>query len=201
MREKYAGVDSVEVPFNEVLAYALQQSDNNASDILLGMAQGAANVSTALRRLGSTDIHIVSSEAEMHAEQALCYANTATPMAMAELIDRFDREFDDPYSREVKHLLETCQTGAERLVKPLRAAGAVTGHKTGTGFTLPDGRLMAVNDVGYVHLPDGQHYTIAVFLENSGYSMAGTEALIAEISKIVLTHIVRARPHIVRASL
>lgn len=48
---------------------------------------------------------------------------------------------------------------------------------------------MAVNDAGYVHLPDGRRYTIAVFIENSAYDMPSTEALIAQISRIVLNHL------------
>ncbi len=85
--------------------------------------------------------------------------------------------------------MENCETGTNRLVKPLLPTNAVIGHKTGTGFTLPDGRLMAVNDVGYVHTPDGHRYTIAVFIGNSGYEVAETEDLIAKISDIVYTAI------------
>lgn len=70
-------------------------------------------------------------------------------------------------------------------------AGGVTGHKTGTGFELPDGRLMAVNDAGYVHLPDGRRYSIAVFIDNSGYDLEASEALIAEISRIVVEEMLR----------
>lgn len=61
---------------------------------------------------------------------------------------------------------------------------AVIGHKTGTGFLLPDGGIQAVNDVGYVHLPNGHRYSIAVFIANSHYSMEETEAFIARISEM-----------------
>jgi len=172
------------------MAYALQQSDNNASDILLKMMNGTANVAHSLQRLGAKDINVVSTEYEMHDEPDLCYKNNATPLAMAELIDKFCREFDDPFSREIRQLMETCETGIGRLPKPLQQTNAVIGHKTGTGFILPGGRLMAVNDVGYVKLPNGQSYTIAVFIENSGYDIAATEAIIAEISEMVYTYII-----------
>ena len=85
--------------------------------------------------------------------------------------------------------METCATGKDRLVAPLATLPVRTGHKTGTGFELPGGRLMAVNDAGYVFLPDGRRYTITVFVEDSGYGMARTSALIAEISGIVYRHI------------
>ncbi len=108
---------------------------------------------------------------------------------MARLLDCFDHEFDDMYTRNVKQLMETCATGVNRLAKPLTGTDAIIGHKTGTGFTLPDGRLMAINDVGYVHLPDGRSYSIAVFKEKTGYDMQQTEEIIADISEIVYKHI------------
>lgn len=190
MRDKYAGIDSVRIPLREVMAYALQQSDNNASDILLKMMNGTANVAHSLQRLGAKDINVVSTEYEMHDDHDLCYKNNATPLAMAELIDKFCREFDDPFSQEIQQLMETCETGIGRLPKPLQQTNAVIGHKTGTGFILQGGRLMAVNDVGYVKLPNGQCYTIAVFIENSGYDIAATEAIISGISEMVYTYII-----------
>lgn len=189
MREKYEGQEDLHLPLHEILAYSLLQSDNNASDILLKIMGGTASVMLALKRLGTDDINVVSTEVEMHEDNQLCYNNTATPIAMARLLDSFDHDLNDFYTIRIKQLMETCQTGGNRLAKPLSDTKAVIGHKTGTGFTLPDGRLMAVNDVGYVHLPDGRGYSIAVLIENSGYDMPQTEEIIAEISEIVFKHI------------
>lgn len=189
MRDQHAGEESFQLTLHEIMAYALQQSDNNASDILLKIMGGTDNAMLSLKRLGTKDINVVSTEAEMYENQELCYQNSATPTGMACLIESFDQDFDDAYTRNVKQLMETCKTGVDRLAKPLSGTNAIIGHKTGTGFTLPGNRLMAINDVGYVHLPDGSRYAIAVFIENSGYDIMQTEALIADISRIVLTHI------------
>ncbi len=189
MRDKYEGQDSIPMPLYEIMAYALQQSDNNASDILLKLMGGADNAMLSLKRLGNEDVNVVSTEAEMHHNPDLCYDNSTTPIAMAKLLDSFDHEFNDAYSQKVKQLMETCETGKNRLAMPLTCTDAIIGHKTGTGFPLSDGRLMAINDVGYVHLPDGRSYSIAVFIENSGYDIPHTEAIIAEISKIVYNHL------------
>lgn len=171
----------------ELLTYMLQQSDNNASDIILRNVGGAQYVADFLAEIGMSDIKVTNSESEMYDNPSLCYANSATPIAMASLLDYFDRDCDDSLSIEIKGIMETCSTGTSRLAKPLAEANAVIGHKTGTGFSLPDGRLMAVNDAGYVHLPDGHRYSIAVFIEDSGYDMAATEAIIADISGIVFS--------------
>lgn len=185
MRDRYAGIDTVKVHINELLAYSLQESDNNASDILLGLLPEVGYVTQYLQRGGFGDITVSSSEAEMHEDISLCYANTATPLAMASLLSHFDKDCDDAYSRTIKQLMETCTTGQNRLVKPLADTNIIVGHKTGTGFELPDGRLMAINDAGYVHLPNGRTYSIAIFIENSGYDMPTTEAIIAQISHAV----------------
>ncbi len=152
----------------ELFAYMLQQSDNNASDIILKRVGGAEYVDKYLNEYEITGINVKNSENEMHHDNSLCYNNSATPVAMACLMDRFDREMEDSIFLEIKRLMETCETGGSRLAKPLIVTNAIIGHKTGTGFKLPNGRLMAVNDAGYVHLPNGHRYTIAVFIENSG---------------------------------
>ena len=189
IREKYEGVDTINMPLHDILAYALQQSDNNASDILLKIMGGTDNAMLALKRVGIENINVRSTEEEMHDDNQRCYDNTATPIDMARLLDSFDHDFDDAYTRMVKQLMETCETGKNRISKPLEGTDAVIGHKTGTGFSLPDGRLMAINDAGYVHLPNGRNYSIVVFIENSGYDMPQTEEIIAKISQITYNHL------------
>ena len=182
--------DTLKMPATQLTAYMLQQSDNNASDIVLRETGGAESVDSYLRTLGVSQVNVRNSEADMHKDQTLCYDNTATPIAMASLVDKFDREFKDSISLEIKRLMETCSTGTGRLAQPLSGTNALIGHKTGTGFILPDGRIMAVNDVGYIHMPDdGRRYSIAVFIENSGYDMTDTESIIAEISRIVFSNL------------
>lgn len=185
LKSSRISTDTLKLPTSQLLAYMLQMSDNNASDIALREAGGARQVNLYLNGIGTDNMNVASSEAEMYRDNSLCYANYSTPKALAELLDHFDSDFNDSMSVCIKQLMETCSTGQDRLAKPLVDKDIVIGHKTGTGFILPDGRIMAINDAGYVHLPDGRRYVIAVFVENSGYNMAGTEALIADISKIV----------------
>ena len=61
---------------------------------------------------------------------------------------------------------------------------AMIGHKTGTGDVNSQGRIIGVNDAGYVFLPNKQGYAIAVFIADSGYGMTETEKMIADISEI-----------------
>ena len=182
--------DTLKIPAIQLAAYMLQQSDNNASDIVLREVGGVESVDSYLKTLGISQVNVRNSEADMHTDQTRCYDNIATPIAMASLVDKFDRKFKDSISLEIKRLMETCSTGTGRLAQPLSGTNTMIGHKTGTGFILPDGRIMAVNDVGYIHMPDNGHrYSIAVFIENSGYDMTDTESIIAEISRIVFSNL------------
>lgn len=181
--------DEIALPVNELLAYMLKQSDNNASDIILREIGGPDVVGQLMSSLDVNGVNVRNSEKEMRDDNSLCYVNSSTPLAMVSLMNKFDSEFNDSYSKSIKRIMESCDTGVGRLAKPLISSNAVIGHKTGTGFALPGGRLMAVNDAGYVHLPNGHIYAIAVFIENSGYSMTDTEALIAEISEMVVAHV------------
>lgn len=185
MVEVYADSVPTRVSLMRLLAYSLQQSDNNAADILLRYAGGAERV-TSLMPGG---IEVRWSEDEMHRDINRSFENVSTPRAMAALFDRFDVSRGDTLSAVIKCLLEGCATGEARLPAPLRKDGVVIGHKTGSGWTLADGRLTGINDAGYVHLPDGRRYSIAVFVTDADYDMAGCEAIIADISGIVYNSI------------
>ena len=172
----------------ELLEWSLVESDNNASDILLNHVGGISGATEIMKIIGiPDDIEIGASEDDMHRDPYLSYLNRTTPLAMAQLFDRFDTKMRNTsilYS-EIATMLEQCRTGIDRLVVPLLSSDATIGHKTGTGFPTPDGRISAINDCGYVNLPNGVRYSIAVFVADSGYDMAGTSAIIAEISRIV----------------
>ncbi len=191
MLQLFGRDDSLRVSYHDLLTYSLQLSDNNASDILLNKIGGPERVMTSLAHYGLNDaINISSSEAEMHEDNELCYANSSTPLAIATLFDKYSTEANDSLSRQIKRIMEGCLTGGDRLAGPIIRTGATFGHKTGTGFMLPNGRLMAVNDAGYVITNDGQRYAIAVLIENSGYDMAQTAAIIADLSAIITDNLI-----------
>ncbi len=187
MLKKYGNSRNT-MTIRELLEWSLVESDNNAADILLHRVGGTSGVTSIMRQIGISDeIVIGASEEDMHRDPYLSYLNRTTPLAMAQLFDWFYSELrntSQPYS-EISFMLEQCRTGLDRLAVPLLPTNATIGHKTGTGFPTPEGRISAINDCGYVCLPDGTRYSIAVFVADSGYDMTATSAIIAEISKIV----------------
>lgn len=221
MRDRYPQ-GNFRISIADLLRYSLQQSDNNACDILFRHVVGIPETDRYIRSLGISGFVISASEADMHADTSLVNSNWTHPLAAAMLINRlftspvFDccgnvydsckngfgrckKELNDCeknhdyirtenaniYQRFLTETLYGCTTGENRLAKPLLPTNAVIGHKTGTGFSSADGRPQGINDVGFVRLPNGRSYSIAVFVKSSRYNMEETERLIAEVSEIV----------------
>lgn len=191
MRDRY-GAKDLRLPISEVLAYSLQQSDNNACDILFTFMQGPEKVDSLMQSWGFKEIRVLNTEKEMKIHPAFGYSNTSSPIAMAALMDEFDTKhcLGSSEMAEIARLIENCETGKDRLVAAL-SKDAVCGHKTGTGPLLPNGRIMTINDCGYIRRIDGRRYTIAVFISESGYDMAKTESMIRDISRIVRNELKR----------
>ena len=83
-----------------------------------------------------------------------------------------------------------CRTGQDRLVAPLLDKKVTIGHKTGTGDRNDKGQQVACNDIGFVLLPDGHVYSIAVFVKDSAENNQENSKIIADISRIVYEYII-----------
>ena len=160
--------------YAELLRLSLQHSDNNACDLLFSEVGSPREVESYLHQLGFTDIHIRCTEREMAALPARSADNCCTPLAMARLFEwLYARKEGEEYLWFIWDTMAACQTGAERL-PAIVPPGALIVHKTGTGFPHSDG-TQDRNDAGLVLLPDGHHFSIAVFAPRSG-----SEAQIAQ---------------------
>lgn len=187
LREKYGRVN-LRLPISELLAFSLQQSDNNACDILFDLIDAPSSADSLMTAYGFPDIRIINTEAQMHEDVYLCYQNRTTPVAISALTDRFNliaHQEGHPLWHEIGQMMETCDTGADRIIAPLTDKGAIVGHKTGTGDRNSQGRLIGVNDVAYVNMPDGQRYSLSVFISDAACSVSECAAIIAGISDIV----------------
>lgn len=63
--------------------------------------------------------------------------------------------------------------------------GVSFAHRTGSGYINSRGEVIAVNDGGYVLLPSGMGYSIAVLVKDFGGEPEEAEKVIAQISKAV----------------
>ena len=173
--------DQRTITYSELLALSLQQSDNNACDILFEQCGGPRAVQKYIQNLGFKDIRIQKTEKQMHANPALCNKNWCTPQSMVELLDWFIAHRNDNESlRFIWKLMAECQTGGDRLPAAVPNSAKVV-HKTGTGYPMPSGQPSSICDVGIIILDNGQQLPIAVFITNPS-----SQSRISDVAKQLL---------------
>lgn len=179
--------------YRELMEYTLTESDNNACDILWNCTGGPAQTENYISGLiGKGGFGIECTEAMMHADPQDCLRNWSTPLSSIILLEKFQESRDqDEYYRFVWNTMKGCLTGNSRIPGKIRAAYETSGksidilHKTGTGDFTPEGRIMAVNDIGIIEFPDGLHVSLAVFISMASCPPEVCEALIADIAEVV----------------
>jgi len=173
----------------ELLAYTIEWSDNIACDVLFKEVGGPKRVDLFIHSKGIKDIAIRNTEREMHANDQLQYQNWSTPSAMATLLTKFySTELLSSYSKaQLWKQMTNTKTGPKRL-RGLLPAGTVVGNRTGTGNISKEHRVSAVNDVGIVELPNGEHMAIVVYITNTRAEISEAEELIAGIAKAAYEH-------------
>jgi len=187
----------------------ITESDNTATDVCMKLVGGPAAVTENLRRLGITDFRVdrpvrgilmdfyglsavnpvaiveaISKNPALVAAQVDCNLDFeadprdhTSPNAYLQLLLAIDGGTAmSPKSREfLLGVMSRTRTGDGRL-KGLLPKGTPVAHKTGT--------LGGVaNDVGYITLPDGRRFAIAVFTNSSMTPASDRERAIAEVAR------------------
>ena len=182
LREKYIKTDT-SVTLMEVLDYTVSESDNNGCDILFGLLGGPLSVNSFIHQQGFNDISIVATEQEMHQDWEIQFTNWSTPLTTARLLEKFYHKkiLSDSSTLFMLKMMTESKTGPERIKGEL-PAGTIVAHKTGSSGQSKDGITAALNDIGIVTLPNGNHFVITVFITNSAESKESNEKIISEIS-------------------
>lgn len=174
----------------ELLRYCVALSDNNASDILIRYIGGIEKVHQYVKRLGIRGMKIVATEADMHRTVEYQNLNQTRPSAAVRLMEKFLKEdlFAHEYHEFLEKTLIETSTGTNKLKGGL-PDGVVMGHKTGSSDRNSSGLKIGDNDMGFVCLPNGKYYTIAVFVTDSMEDDVTNAAIIAKISEVVYRHL------------
>lgn len=190
--KEYADKD-FKISISDLLSYSLSESDNNACDILFNHTLNLNEVEKFVHGLGIDSVSIRHDENSMHNNPSLSCENWNNPLAAAMLINRLftggiivDKDVMDNL---MFFMADNNRTGGNRLRKLL--TDVKVAHKTGTGFNDADGHPQGINDVGFMMLPDGRHYSIAIFVKHTVYDLATTETIIARISAMVYDFVVK----------
>ena len=183
------------IRFDSLLNYSVALSDNNACDIIIRLAGGIEAVNAEMRAIGLTHFNLTETEASMHADPMRSYNNRSTPLSVAVLFQKLyeDGILGGPYAALLKDILLSTSTGPNKIKAAIKP-GMTLAHKTGTGFTLPDGTLTADNDAGVITLPDGRRVYIAVLIKDSKLGAEGNARLMREIAETVMKYLPPAPP-------
>jgi len=192
----------------------ITESDNTATDVSMGLAGGPEAVTENLRRLGITDFRVdrttneilkdfydlpaatpeavaeaisnnpalVTAQVDPNPDFEADPRDHTTPLAMLQLLLAIDGGTAmSPESREfLLGVMSRTRTGAGR-IKGLLPMGTPVAHKTGTVGGI-------ANDVGYVTLPDGRRFAIAVYTNSSETSASDRDRAIAEIARMMFDY-------------
>lgn len=188
LRDRYPQGD-ITMTVGELLLYTLQQSDNNACDIMFARFGNPSAVDAYIRGIGFDDCAISVTEDDMHRDPALCHANYSSPLEAARLIGWLMRASGQQGNGSgnlqfVRNALLGCRTGLQRIPDGL-PPDAIVAHKTGTSDRDATGRWTAINDVAHITLPGGCGYSLAVFVKDSGETFDVTEQIISSVSHAV----------------
>lgn len=187
----------------------ITESDNTATDVCMELAGGAAAVTENLRRLGITDFRVDRTTREILMDfyglsgatpeivaeaiknnPALVMAQVdpnpdfeadprdhTTPNAYLKLLLAIDggKAMSTESSKFLLGVMSRTRTGAGR-IKGLLPKGTPVAHKTGTAGGI-------ANDVGYITLPDGRRFAIAVFTNSSKTPTSDRDRAIAEVAR------------------
>lgn len=179
-REKYPNGD-ISITLKEALQWMIIKSDNNLCDILIRLIGG---VKTIENFINNPDFIIKNDEEGMHQNWEAQFLNTTTPNFSNQLLKRFfEKQLLSKKSTKFlyKTMVET-SVGQNRIKGKLPPKTEVA-HRTGSSFTNDAGLTGAINDIGIVKLPNGNHFIISVFVHNTTEEFKDGEEIIANLTK------------------
>ncbi len=188
LKKKYPQ-GNIDVTIAELLYYSVSMSDNVACDLLFKVIKGPKNATKYIHALGFKDIHLLSTEHQMHSDMSLQFKNSSSPLSMTKLLKGFyeNNYLSDSSYRFLKNLMTESSNSPMR-IKGLLPPDIVVAHKTGTGGEDSNHIRSACNDAGIITLPNGNHIALALFVSRSSETYENDEKIMALISKMVFEY-------------
>ncbi len=182
--------DGATLTISRILEYMVSKSDNVGCDVLLRLIGGPKVVEGYFIKNGFKDISIKINEEVQQANWDRQFQNWTTPIAANEVLAWFYYNKKNLLSKKsydfIWKTMKETTTGENRLKGGL-PKNTIVAHKTGSSGANKEGLTAAVNDIGIVFLPNGQHFFISVFVTDSKEDTVTNEKIIADISKATWT--------------
>lgn len=170
-----------------LIQYSVSHSDNTACDVLIRLIGTPKTVEEYIKKNNIQDIQITFNEEDMQAKWENMFQNWTTPKAASETLNIFYENGGNLLSKSSydffwKTNIETT-TGRNRIRGHLPET-TVVAHKTGwSGTNKETGITAAVNNIGIIFMPNGEHVIISVFVSESKEDFDTNEKIIADIAK------------------
>lgn len=174
-----------QLTLDELLFYSVALSDNNTTDILLRILGGPKTVQQFMDENRVKNTYIQYDEEEMHRNPKYFYGNYGSVKSLSNLYKSFynGNILSKKSTEYLYRILQQTTTGGTKLVQQLPPN--TVAHKTGSSGKNQNGLTVAENDSGIVTLPNGHHYAISVFVNDSYESETVNCQMISDISKAV----------------
>lgn len=171
----------------KLIQYSVSHSDNTACDVLIRLIGTPKTVEKYIKKSGINDIQITFNEKDMQAKWENMFQNWTTPKAASQTLKLFYDNKNNLLSKSSYDFFwktnKETTTGNNR-IKGQLPEGTVVAHKTGSSGTNKEtGITAAVNNIGIVFLPNGEHFIISVFVSESKENFDTNEKIIADIAK------------------
>ncbi|MCW3162511.1 class A beta-lactamase, subclass A2 [Chryseobacterium oryctis] len=183
IREKYPN-GNIQLTLDEIINYTVAWSDNNGCDILLRLIGGTQTVQKFMNSKKVKDFQIKNNEEQMHKGAKFLYENYTTTNSLSLLYYNFynNKILSKKSTDYLYNIMLKTSTGINKLKEQLPKESIA--HKTGSSGKVKN-LTIAENDSGIVTLPNGKHYSIVVFVNNSTEAEAVNCRMISDISKVV----------------
>jgi len=165
---------------SDLLAAAIEVSDNTAANLLLASAGGPAALTAFIRRLGDPTTRLDRNEPSLNTSIPGDPRDTTTPAAMVADLQRvlLGRTLSDGSREHLVDWLARCTTGGDKLRAGLPAGWRV-GDKTGSG------QHGSTNDVAIAWPQAGAPILVAAYLTQTDAAPAERSAALASVGEIV----------------
>jgi len=183
MRDDYPN-GNMYLTLDQLLRYTVSHSDNNGCDILIDLIGGTETVQKFINNQGIKDFTIKVNEQQMSNWDNL-YLNTTTPLATTQLFEMFYE--GKILKKETTQYLYQIMVETSRGITWMKAGfpeNTELAHRTGISGTNENNLRVAMNDVGIVKLPNGNHLILSIYLKNITEEREETEKIIRDIAKV-----------------
>jgi beta-lactamase class A len=177
-----------EMTVEELIRFAISESDGTAADVLQRVAGDAKGVQAYIDSIGIKDLQVKYTHKEFGSDRKLQYENRATPASAVELLKLLWKQNECKAGADCTELMllrfMTESNNPAGRIKGMLPPGTVVAHKTGTSGS-EDGITSATNDIGIITLPNRNHIAIAVFVGDSSGDQKTREGAIAKITRAI----------------